>query len=85
MAEDLEKALYKALFQAPISRRMACYLVGKDDRTYCVTNQILKFIESGKAQVVGKIRCRRSGRLVEAVTTNPDFFKDNNDNELEIF
>lgn len=79
------KLLYQALFQAPISRRMAATSIGYPDQTYMVTQYVIDWIEQGKAQVVGTIKCSRSGRFVEAITTNPECFKSTTNNQLEFF
>lgn len=75
-----QKQLLKVLFEKPISRRMAAFLLGKGDKTYCVTQYVHDFIESGHIQVVGKIRCKRSDRFVEAITSNPKYFRKKDDN-----
>ena len=68
------KRLYDTLFSRPKSRRMAATDIGYTDQTYMVTQQILDWIEDGTAQVVGVIKCSRSKRIVQAVTTNPNHF-----------
>jgi hypothetical protein len=35
---------------------------------------IYDWIKQGKAYVIGKMKCTRSGRYVEAITTNPKLF-----------
>jgi hypothetical protein len=77
--------LFDILYQKPISRRMAATSLGYIDLTYMVTQPVVDLIKAGKAQVVGVIRCVRSGRMVEAVTTNPKFFKKRIKRQLEIF
>ena len=72
------KELYDILYKKSISRRMAATELGFDDQTYMVTPYILNWIKQGKAAVVGSIKCSRSGRLVEAVTTNPELFPKSN-------
>ncbi|MGO3183158.1 MAG: hypothetical protein ACTIJ9_10030 [Aequorivita sp.] len=79
------KQLYKILYKKPISRRMAATELGYTDQTYMVTQNILDMIESGRAQVVGRIKCERSQNFVEAVTTNPAYFRSRNDNSLKTF
>lgn len=69
-------SLYNILFERPKSRRMAATELGYPDQTYMVTRTICEWIKKGKAQVVGSIRCERSTRLVEGITTNPDLFID---------
>lgn len=79
------KALYSALFKRPMSRRMAATEIGFPDQTYMVTQAVNDWIKQGKAQVVGAIKCSRSGRLVEAITTNPELFRPTHDNQLRLF
>ncbi|WP_310991942.1 hypothetical protein [Aequorivita marina] len=79
------KQLYKILYKKPISRRMAATYLGYPDMTFMVTQDVIDMIESGTAQVVGQIRCTRSKRLVEAVTTNPKYFKSRFNNKLQTF
>jgi hypothetical protein len=79
------KQLFRILFKRPISRRMSATKLGYTDQTYMVTQIIYDWIKCGKAQVVGRIRCTRSERLVEAVTTNPKYFKSRFNNQLETY
>ena len=72
------KELFEILFDKPKSRRMAATELGFDDQTYMVTPFVLDWIKQGKAAVIGVIKCSRSGRLVEAVTTNPSLFPQTN-------
>lgn len=72
------KELYKLLYHKTLSRRMAATELGFVDQTYMVTPFILGWIKKGQAAVAGRIRCSRSGRMVEAITTNPDLFPDLN-------
>ncbi|MGP1991871.1 hypothetical protein D9V96_008295 [Zobellia laminariae] len=67
------KRLFQALMQ-PQSRRMAATNIGYEDLTYMVTQNIYDWIKQGKAAVIGQIRCSRSNRWVQSVTTNPDLF-----------
>ena len=71
---DLEKRLFKIFKEEPLSRRMAITLAGKDDQTYYATKPVYKWLKSGRAQIVGKFKCKRSGHLVEYVTTDPEKF-----------
>lgn len=77
-----KKQLYKILYEKPISRRMAATALGYPDQTYMVTQPIIDMIKSGKAQVVGKMKCERSPRIVEAITTNPEYFRKKDDNRV---
>ena len=78
------KELFEILSYEPLSRRMAATELGFNDQTYMVTPYVLEWIKQGKAAaVVGIIKCSRSGRLVEAVTTNPDLFP--KPNQLQLF
>lgn len=79
------KKLFQLLKEKPISRRMAATFLGYTDQTYMVTQLISDWIRDGKAQVVGEIRCTRSGRNVEAISTNPDLFISKNDDQLTLF
>jgi hypothetical protein len=83
--KDYTKRLFDILYQKPISRRMAATLLGYPDQTYMTTQFINDWIKEGKAQVVGSIKCVRSGRMVEAITTNPKFFKKRIKRQLELF
>lgn len=78
--EKREKQLRKILFERPITRRMAATALGYPNQTYMVTQPIFDMIESGQAQVVGKMRCEQSTHIVEAVTTNPEYFRKKDDN-----
>ena len=86
--KDTKKEYAKKLFKAlstPQSRRMAATQLGFIDQTYMVTPHILKWIKQGKAQVIGVIRCSRSGRKVEKITTNPELFISSSTNQLNLF
>ena len=77
------KELFKLLKTKTLSRRMAATELGFTDQTYMVTPYILGWIKQGKAMVIGTIKCSRSGRFVEAITTNTDLFPKSN--QLKIF
>jgi hypothetical protein len=77
------KELYAILYNEPLSRRMAATQLGFDDQTYMVTQFIYDWIKEGNATVVGLIKCRRSKRFVQAITTNPDLFPESN--QLRLF
>lgn len=81
--KEYAKKLYEALYNQPLSRRMAATEIGFIDQTYMVTQLIYDWIKQGKAQVIGVVRCARSGRLVEGISTNPDLFEKSN--QLELF
>lgn len=83
--KEYVKQLYSILEKQPLSRRMAATLVGYPDQTYMVTQCIYDWIKQGKAEVVGIIKCTRSGRFVEAITTNPELFNCTSDNQLNLF
>lgn len=80
---EYAKTLYRLLFRKSLSRRMAATELGYIDQTYMVTQIIYDWIKEGKAAVVGQILCERSGRMVEAITTNPDLFPKSN--QLKMF
>lgn len=82
---DYTKELYDLLYKKPLSRRMVATELGYIDQTYMVTQYISDWIKQGKAMVVGVIKCSRSGRNVEAVTTNPELFPKPNNNQLTMF
>jgi hypothetical protein len=79
------KKLFEMLSKKTMSRRMAATELGYIDQTYMVTPFILDWIKQGKAAVVGTIKCSRSGRLVEAITTNPNLFIKSNQLKLKLF
>lgn len=83
--KDYAKKLFEVFFNEPLSRRMAATKIGYTDQTYMVTQFVYDWIKQGKAQVIGVIKCNRSGRFVEAITTNPELFKANNNNQLSLF
>jgi hypothetical protein len=66
--------LFDILNGKPISRRMAATLLGYEDQTFMVTQSIYDWIEEGKVQVIGLIKCERSGQFVQGVTNNPKYF-----------
>jgi hypothetical protein len=72
--KDDAQRLFDILFQKPISRRMAATLLGYEDQTFMVTQSIYDWIEEGKVQVIGLIKCERSGQFVQGVTNNPKYF-----------
>lgn len=76
--KDFTKELYNLLYKKPLSRRMVATELGFTDQTYMVTQCISDWIKQGKAMVIGSIKCSRSGRFVEAVTTNPKLFPKSN-------
>lgn len=76
--------LFEALYNKPISRRMAATNIGYADQTYMVTQFIFDWIKAKKAEVVGTIKCERSLRYVQAVTTNPNLFNRIDDNQLKL-
>ena len=81
--KEYAKQLFKVLYDEPLSRRMAATKIGFTDQTYMVTQFIYDWVKQGKAQVIGVIRCSRSGRKVESITTNPELFEKSN--QLELF
>jgi hypothetical protein len=82
---EYAKKLFDILYKKPLSRRMAATKMGFPDQTYMVTQFVYDWINQGKAQVIGAIKCSRSGRFVGAITTNPELFKAKNDNQLTLF
>ncbi|PQJ76897.1 hypothetical protein [Polaribacter glomeratus] len=78
-----KKELHKLLYKKPMSRRMVATELGFTDQTYIVTQYIFDWIKEGKAYVIGVIKCSRSGRFVQAITTNPDLFPQSN--QLKMF
>lgn len=83
--KDYTKELYDLLYNKPLSRRMVATELGYTDQTYMVTQFIYDWIKQGKAMVIGGIKCSRSGRIVEAVTTNPELFAKSDNNQLTLF
>lgn len=83
--KDYTKELYDLLYNKPLSRRMVATELGYADQTYMVTQFIYDWIKQGKAMVIGGIKCSRSGRIVEAVTTNPELFLKSDNNQLTLF
>jgi hypothetical protein len=79
------RELYNLLYKKTLSRRMAATELGFIDQTYMVTPYILNWIKEGKAMVIGVIKCDRSGRMVEAITTNPNLFIKSSSNQLNLF
>ena len=82
---DYTKELYDLLYSKPYSRRMVATELGFPDQTYMVTQFIFDWIKNGKAKVIGVIKCSRSGRKVEAITTNPKLFAKSDNNQLTMF
>lgn len=82
---NLAKKVHDVLYDGPISRRMAATRVGFPDQTFMVTQFIDVLLKSGKAQIVDKIRCKRSNKLVQGITTNPKYFKKIYTNQLRLF
>jgi len=78
------KELFNILLN-PMSRRMSATALGFTDMTYMVTQNISDWLKDGRAQVVGHIRCKRSNRIVEMVTTNSDLFNEQTNNQLTMF
>lgn len=81
---DAER-LFDTLYSKPISRRMAATGLGYLDQTYMVTQLINDWIKEGKAQVTGKVRCTRSRRYVQGVTTNPQNFTKSVQTQFTLF
>lgn len=87
-SEDKEKEakkLYNILFKKAMSRRMAATKLGYADMTYMVTQNISDWLNDGRAQVIGVIKCERSHRFVEKITTNPKLFIKQYSNQLTMF
>lgn len=72
--KDYSKRLFEALKQ-PLSRREAATVIGYPDQPFMVTQLVFDWIVAGRAQVIGKKICSRSGYSVQAVTTNEALFK----------
>ncbi|MGJ8685765.1 MAG: hypothetical protein ACSHWW_14130 [Nonlabens sp.] len=81
--QEFKRALFNLLFDEPCSRRMAATKLGYTDQTYMVTQTIYDWIKEGRAAVVGQIKCHRSNRLVQSITTNQDLFPKSN--QLTLF
>jgi len=82
--ENEAQKLFNLLFIRPLSRRMAATELGHPDQTYMVTQIIYDWLKLGRAQIVGQIKCKRSDRMVEAVSTNQKLFKSTS-NQLNLF
>ncbi|MEN2282220.1 hypothetical protein AAGF08_08780 [Algoriphagus sp. SE2] len=82
---EYAKKLFDILYKKPLSRRMAATQLGFPDQTYMVTQFVYDWIKQGKAQVIGAIKCSRSGRFVGAISTNPELFKVKNNSQLTLF
>ena len=72
--EKYTQRVFNILHKNAMSRRMAITKAGYPDQTYLITQSVYDWIEEGKACVIGKIRCSRSGRNVECITTDPSLF-----------
>jgi hypothetical protein len=72
--EKYIQRVFNILHKQPMSRRMAITKAGYPDQTYMITQSVYDWIKQGKACVIGQIRCTRSGKLVECITTNPNLF-----------
>ena len=81
--KEFAKQLFKALYNEPLSRRLAATKIGLTEKTYMVTQFINDWIRQGKAQTIGVIRSNRSGRYVESITINPALFEKSN--QLKMF
>ncbi len=85
--KDTKKAnktqLFNLLHKKPLTRRMAATQLGFPDQTYMVTQYISDWITQDKAMVIGVIKCERSGRTVQAITTDPNLFPQTN--QLKMF
>jgi hypothetical protein len=82
---NVEKELFSLLFKRPMSRRMAATELGFPDQTYMVTDTIKNWLKYGRAEIVGSIKCKRSGKFVQGVTTNPKLFRKSNSNQTKLF
>ena len=81
--ENQAKKLFNIL-KKPMSRRMAATYLGFEDQTFMVTQDIFDWLESGKAQIIGYIKCERSGHIVQAITTNTELFIKESTNQLKL-
>lgn len=81
--KDYAIRLFDILNKKPISRRMAATELGYTDQTYMVTQLISDWLKANKAAVIGQIKCSRSKRWVQAITTNPELFPKSN--QLKMF
>lgn len=81
--KDYAKSVFSAFYCEGISRRTAATKIGFVDQTYMVTQLVSDWLKQGKAAIIGKVKCERSGRWVEKVTTNPDLFPKSN--QLKLF
>lgn len=79
------KQLVDVLYEKPISRRMAATLLGFPDQTYMVTQDVKDLIKAGHIQAVKKVKCERSGKFVQGITSNPEFFITVVNNQLNLF
>lgn len=76
------RKLFEILFVGK-SRRMAATELGYTDQTFMVTQNVNDLIKQGRAAVIGRIKCSRSGRFVEMVSTNPALFPTSS--QLQLF
>lgn len=72
--EKYIQRVFNILHKNAMSRRMAITKAGYPDQTYLITQSVYDWIKQGKACVIGQIRCSRSGKLVECITTDPSLF-----------
>ncbi len=77
--------LYELLYKQTLSRRTAVTLLGYPDQSFKITQIVIDWIKEGKAMVIGRVKCSRSGRLVGGITTNPSLFPKDNTNQLKLF
>ena len=64
------------LYNVATSRRNLATLLGYPDQTFMVTRPVRQLLDDGKAQVIGRVKCPRSGRWVEKISTNPELFRE---------
>jgi hypothetical protein len=83
--KEYANRLFNEFYKEPLSRRMGATRIGFTDQTYMVTQFVSDWIKQGKAQVIGIIKCSRSGRKVQKITTNPELFISNSTNQLNLF
>lgn len=85
--QDKEKQAQKLynILKKGMSRRMAATELGNTDMTYTVTQNIKDWLKDGRAQIIGCMRCERSKRWVEKVTTDKEQFNEKTTNQLKMF